>query len=467
MYMKKTAIAVAIGCLLVANSATAKSQSLTVEQRLQLLEDRLISAEHRAEKAEQEVEVLKAQQTTDRKEIKEVQERVVVKNETPATETANNVTSPALSLSGYGDLKIYGDVEFNMDAESKRGTLTKLNEDNTTEQWDMDGRILLGVDGMRKLNDGRYAGFSIQPLADMYGSMNLDDAYFHFGQENDWKVKVGRFEAFDMFPLNQDTFVEHSGNTANDLYSDGQGYIYMMKEGRGRSDAGGNFLLSKQIDDWYFELNSLIEDGATLFADNDNVSANGRTYHGREMDKERNVIYMRPVVSWSPMKELAFSAAMESNVINNAYGYTNNKGEFVDQSDRTGYGLTMTWDGKKTDPENGVTLNISTAYMDADNEEDLTAGANALWKNFELGYIYAHNKIDDFDKMVCDEDCIITDEGTYDIHTIHASYLIPNVMNMNNFNIYLGTYWSKIQSDEKISSDDDRYGARVRFKYYF
>lgn len=51
-----------------------------------------------------------------------------------------------------------------------------------------------------------------------------------------------------MFPLNQDTFVEHSGNTANDLYDDGSGYIYMMKEGRGRSNAGGNFLVSKQLD---------------------------------------------------------------------------------------------------------------------------------------------------------------------------------------------------------------------------
>ena len=60
---------------------------------------------------------------------------------------------------------------------------------------------------------------------------------YSFWPENDWKVKVGRFETYDMFPLNQDTFVEYSGNTANDLYSDGYGYIYMMKEGRGRRTA--------------------------------------------------------------------------------------------------------------------------------------------------------------------------------------------------------------------------------------
>ncbi len=59
-----------------------------------------------------------------------------------------------------------------------------------------------------------------------------------------------------MFPLNQDTFIEYSGNTANDLYSDGYGYIYMMKEGRGRSSSGGNLLFSKTVDNWYFEVNT-------------------------------------------------------------------------------------------------------------------------------------------------------------------------------------------------------------------
>ena len=41
---------------------------------------------------------------------------------------------------------------------------------------------------------------------------------------------------------------------------------------------------------------------------------------------------------------------------------------------------------------------------------------------------------------------------------------------MENFNIYLGTYYSILDSDgDKIHGDDsdDRYGARVRFKYFF
>lgn len=113
----------------------------------------------------------------------------------------------------------------------------------------------------------------------MNGKMNLDDAAFFFGQQDDWKIKIGRFEAYDMFPLNQDTFIEYSGNTANDLYSDGYGYIYMMKEGRGRSSSGGNFLLSKNLDNWYFEVNTLVEDGSSLFVD--------QRYHGNALDNSK------------------------------------------------------------------------------------------------------------------------------------------------------------------------------------
>ncbi|MGL4724612.1 MAG: carbohydrate porin [Scandinavium sp.] len=455
--MKKTTMAVAVGLLLIANTAAAKS-TLTLEQRLQILEERLESAEHRATTAEKEVRQLKAQQTTDRKDLNEVQERVTVQNITPKEEVAKNASSPSLSLSGYGDLKIYGDVEFNIDAESRKGSLIS-RQDNSNERWDLNGRILLGFDGVRKMQNGYFAGFRAQPLADMTGSVDLDDAAFFFGQENDWKIKVGRFEAYDIFPLNQDTFVEHSGNTANDLYDDGHGYIYMMKEGRGRSDSGGSFLMSKQLDNWYFELNTLLEDGTSLYSDDN--------YHGREVQQQKNVAYLRPVVAWS---EGAFSvaAAMESNVVNNAYGYYDARGRFIDQSERTGYGMTMTWNGLKNDPVDGVVLNLNTAYLDATDEEDFSAGVNALWRRFELGYIYAHNRIGDYAvSTTCTDDCWFRNAGTYDIHTVHASYQIPNVMNMQNFNIYLGAYWSKLEGDGTGGSDDSRYGGRVRFKYFF
>lgn len=464
--MKKSTLSLAIGLLLACSTGMAKTQHLTLEQRMALLEERLEAAEMRAAKAEGQVKQLQTQQAAEIREIKAAQGNTPVNGQTTAESAKKNATSPNLLLSGYGDLKIYGDVEFNMDAESNHGLLAMtnadVNSDPTNEQWNLNGRILLGFDGMRKMDNGYFAGFSAQPLGDMHGSVNIDDAVFFFGKENDWKVKVGRFEAYDMFPLNQDTFVEHSGNTANDLYDDGSGYIYMMKEGRGRSNAGGNFLVSKQLDNLYFELNTLLEDGTSLYNDGN--------YHGRDVEQQKNVAYLRPVIAWSPTEEFTVSAAMEANVVNNAYGYTDSKGNFVDQSDRTGYGMSMTWNGLKTDPDNGIVVNLNTAYLDANNEKDFTAGINALWKRFELGYIYAHNKIDEFSGVVCDNDCWIDDEGTYTIHTIHASYQFANVMDMENFNIYLGTYYSILDSDgDKKHGDDtdDRYGARVRFKYFF
>lgn len=442
-----------VGCMVTSlfSGVVCAQDSLSLEERLALMEKRLKATEARAASAEAEIRALKQQQA-------------------PQTVASAAPAKPALQINDTGDLKFYGDVEFNIDGASRTGGLTSLktsaNKNWTPgekERWDINGRILLGFDGMRKGDNGKYAGFSVQPLADMNGKMNLDDAAFFFGQQDDWKIKIGRFEAWDMFPLNQDTFIQYSGNTANDLYSDGYGYIYMMKEGRGRSNSGGNLLLSKNVDNWYFEVNTLVEDGSSLFVD--------QNYHGNALDNRKNVVYVRPVAAWHS-GPWTVAAALESNLVNNAYGYQQENGHFEDQSSRTGYGMTMSWNTLKGDAENGAVVNLSTAYLDAADERDFSAGINALWHRVELGYIYAHNKIDQFNmagiSADCDSDCAILAPGRYDIHTIHTSWQLPNIMDMPNFNIYLGAYASWLESSAvQTGSDDQRYGARVRFKYLF
>ena len=424
---------------------------LSLEERLAQMEQRLKATEARAASAEAEIKTLKGQQ-----------QAATVARAAPA--------SPRLQLNDNGELKFYGDVEFNLDGASRTGSLTSVKTSankswapGDKERWDINGRILLGFDGRRNGADGQYAGFSVQPLADMDGKMNLDDAAFFFGQQDDWKIKIGRFEAWDMFPLNQDTFIEYSGNTANDLYSDGYGYIYMMKEGRGRSSSGGNLLFSKTVDNWYFEVNTLVEDGSSLFVD--------QNYHGNALENRKNVVYVRPVAAWQSGAWSA-AAAIESNLVNNAYGYQSQSGRWVDQSNRTGYGLTMSWSTLKSDPQDGAVVNLSTALLDAADETDFSAGINALWHRVELGYIYAHNKIDQFNMAgvtsECDGDCAILALGRYDIHTLHTSWQLPNIMAMPNFNIYLGAYASWLDSTAaKSGNPDERYGARVRFKYFF
>jgi len=442
-------------CIGAFSSSLYAQSHLTLEQRISQLEERLIAAEKRAGIAEAEIKILKNKPA---------------ENNKINTDITNNKNTSEFIFNQKSKLKFYGDVEFNLDSASRTGSLTSLKKNankklapSERERWDVNGRILLGVDGVQHSSNGKYAGFTVQPLADMNGKMNLDDAAFYFGKENDWLMKVGRFEAYDMFPLNQDTFVEYSGNTANDLYSDGYGYIYMMKEARGRSNSGGNLLVSKTLDNWYLELNTLVEDGSSLFVD--------QRYHGEKLDNKKNVVYFRPVVSWRS-SNYSLAAAMETNAVNNAYGYTDSRGRWQDTSERTGYGLTMTWNSLRTDPQDGMIVNLNTAMMDAKDEQDFSAGINALWHRIELGYIYAHNKISNFNAAgvngECGNDCAILAPGKYDIHTIHSSWQVPDIMNMPNFNIYLGAYASWLNSSsEEDSSNQPRYGARLRFKYLF
>ncbi|HGC2980924.1 TPA: carbohydrate porin, partial [Escherichia coli] len=234
--MNKLLLGLSVFLLLEYNACAAKTGGLTLEQRMALLEERLEAAEKRAEKAERMLKSFDTEQHSEIRQISSEQNKKAANSYAVVESTKEKTSSPGFLFSGYNDLKFYGDVEFNIDAASKPGQLVMIssgaNSESVNERWDLNGRILLGFDGTRKLDNGYFAGFSAQPLADMHGSVNIDDALFFFGKDDEWKVKVGRFEAYDMFPLNQDTFIEYSGNTANDIYADGRGYIYMMKEGR-------------------------------------------------------------------------------------------------------------------------------------------------------------------------------------------------------------------------------------------
>lgn len=368
-----------------------------------------------------------------------------------------------------GQLKLYGDVEFNTDAASSKQQLSSLkqtadkkNQPADKDRWDINGRILIGLDGYREINHSNYAGFTVQPLADLSGDMNLDDAAFYFGQKKEWNIKIGRYEAYDMFPLGQDTFIEYSGNTANDLYEDGFGYIYMMKEGRGRSKNGGSIQLNKPfLTNFNFELNGLINNGEKMF--------NKSTYHGYNIDKKKNVAYVRPVLSWKN-DSVSTAIAAETNVVKNAYGYYDNDEKFRDQSKRTGYGATFSWnsEGDWNASNKGLKINTSFAYMNAKDEKDMTIGTNLVWEQIGFGYIFANNDIKKFNLENRIKDGHINNKGKYKIHTVNASYLINNVLDMDNFNIYLGTYYSLLdRSKSHGDNTDDRYGARVRFKYFY
>ena len=348
----------------------------------------------------------------------------------------------------FGRLSLGGDAEINLNASNTtRGNVLGQTSETRTDRWDEDGRLLLNFLGVRELEDGRYGQIQIQPTIGTNGGAGADDAYLGFGQRSNWGMKVGRFEAYDMFPLGQDIFVEHSGDSANDLYSDGNGYVYMLKEGRGRAGKGGQLMINKEAGNWYLELSTLIGDRTNLFA--------GQQYHGYALTKAKDSIIVRPVIAWKG-ENLKVALGAEGNVISDAIVTSDD----VSVSDRMGYGLTTSW------TQDALVINANLARMDAEAETDTTLGANLLWHNAGLGYIYAINDISsanlnnpdaDFGKMV----------GKHTINTVYASYKIPSVLDLDNFKIYLGAYWSQLNVDSAEVDNIDRYGGRVRFKYFF
>ena len=123
-------------------------------------------------------------------------------------------------------------------------------------------------------------------------------------------------------------------------------------------------------------------------------------------------------------------------------------------------------------PDNLV-VNVSTAYLDANQEKDFSAGVNAVWQRIDLYYIFSANDIKQYKPTTSSDNLDLGKykykyKYKYKIHTVNASYLIPNVMDMDNFNVYLGSYQSHLSRDENQGGgSDNRYGARVRFKYFF
>ncbi|WP_375057951.1 carbohydrate porin [Zobellella sp. DQSA1] len=344
-----------------------------------------------------------------------------------------------------GRLSLGGDVEFDVNAANKQEDSNLYRNDGRNDRWDQTGRLLLDISGERVADSGAYAKFKAQPTLATNGGVGSDDAWFAFGRSDVGEMKIGRFEALDLFPLGQDVFVEHSGDTSSGLYTDGSAYLYMAKEARGRAGDAGHVMVSRQLGDVYLELATLFGDRSDLF----NVVDGARRYHGHELTKEKDSIVVRPALRWQ-FGDFSLALGAEHNLVEDAI--IDDEGRKVAR--RTGYGTTFGW-------QSGVIkANLNAAYLDALNEENLTLGANVLFDKFGLGYIYGRNKITEaatgYEYL----------EGTQESNTVYTSYRFDNVLDLDNFDILLGAYWSGFDVAESTTATD-RYGARVRFKYVF
>ncbi|HGF7528593.1 TPA: carbohydrate porin, partial [Vibrio cholerae] len=341
-----------------------------------------------------------------------------------------------------GKFAIAGNVELNFNYRDRE---SNINDDS---EFNQDGRVLIEFSGEKFVSNGNYVGVKAQPLFESTGNVVLDDAYFEFGNKDSWAIKAGRFEGFDMFPVGLDVFLEYSGDTANDLYFDSAAYTYQMKEARGRG-SDGQIMYSQSFGNLYVEVGAMLGDRSNLF----NGGMNG-TYHGKNITASKDSFLIRPVVSYK-IGDFNLAASMETNLISDAI-----VAEGIDISDRQGYGLTGNW--KSGD----WSVNANVAYLDAVDESNMSAGINALWKNVGIGYIYSSNEYEN-------KKLSTWAEGDVNVSTWYASYAMRNVLEVQDFSILLGAFYTTVdnklsqQSDPSAFAENDDFGARVRLFYEF
>jgi hypothetical protein len=319
-----------------------------------------------------------------------------------------------------GKLILGGDVEYNLDAQNFGDTDSGSASNTVSDVQSANGRILLDVEGERLLANGNFAGFKINPVYTTNGDYgDGEDSWFSFGVKNDWAFKMGHYEAYDLSPAGQDTYVVGYGDD-----------LYRAKAARGRANSGSQVMLSKEAGQWHMEV-------STLFGDD-----NGMYDSVANVQKNKDPLVARPVVAWTG-DTVSVAVGAEINLITDAY--LDSTGE--DVSDWSGYGATAAI--KATDD---LSFSVRGAFKNADEGNGYSVGPGVAYQNFYVAYLNGKNEND------------ATNVDTkYNI--AYASYKVPAVMGIDNFDMYLGTSWGNKKIGDASATEE--YGARVRFKYFF
>lgn len=339
-----------------------------------------------------------------------------------------------------GNFAIGGNVELNFNYQER--------EQSNDSEFNQDGRVLVEFAGERYSSNGNYVALKAQPLFLTTGDLAMDDAYLEFGQQNGWAIKAGRFEAYDMFPVGLDVFLEYSGDTSNELYNDNHSYLYQSKEYRGRG-SDGQFMYFQNFDNIYVEVGAMIGDRSDLFG--------GDTYHGAMInDNTKDAVGLRPVIGYKT-GDFTFAASMETQLVKNAVTTTIN-GKTVDLLDRTGYGLTSTY------AKNDVVINANFAYLDAVDETNTSFGINTIFKDFGLGYVYGSSDYEN-------DQISNYAEGKVNVGTWYSSYEFADVLSVPDFSVLLGAYYTTVDTDLNTNShmfkEENDFGGRIRLFYEF
>jgi hypothetical protein len=308
-----------------------------------------------------------------------------------------------------GSLYLGGDVEFDLTGDNYSDSAAS---DNQT----LGGRLLIDIHGQRVLDNGVFASFAVAPTYSPNGGGNgVDDAKFAFGVVNDWSLTLGHFEAANFNPAGQDTVVVDNS-------------IYRGNDARGRASNGesGQVMFNKSMSGGLgFEV-------STVFGTNADSTAT---------PKNKDDVIVRPALTWSNDMVSALIGA-EVNLISDANVDTTG----ADASDWVGYAATTT-----IKANDALSFTLNAAFKDNNDMDQLGLGLGAQLNNF-----YAHYQYGTTDGTAATE---------VEEHVLYASYKIPAIMELDNFDIYLGASYG--ETDTGTDPTVENLAGRVRFKYIF
>jgi Porin-like glycoporin RafY len=300
-------------------------------------------------------------------------------------------------------------IDANIELDSTYNSGSALNSANnggvSKTGMDQSGRLELNIS--QKAGTDYFVAGRATLLAQKGGGAGTDDLWVQLGSANA-DVKLGRFEAADMFPIAQDTVVNHAGS------------VYGMNLLRGRTDkfhAAASFNGGGAVK---FEL-GLIDATDTAI-----TGAAGAPNGAKGV---------RPVVMFS-------SGAFGIKVGAEMGQYGGVAGNKID-----GAGFTANYTA------NGMTANLNFAQGKQDaaaNNKTTSMGINGQIGAFALGFVSAKN-----DQL----------GGDVQVQTVHASYSIP-LFGVAGASITPAISHSTVK-DSVASTSKDVDALRVRIHYDF
>ena len=126
-----------------------------------------------------------------------------------------------MSMAAQAEVMLGADIELDT-------TMTTNSGGSTGDVYNQGGRVLVTASGKKEGESGGYVEAKGQVLVKVDGTTGVDDAWVKLGM-NQFGVKLGRFEAMELFAKGPDTIYNVIGNT----------HSYGASAARGRFGADG------------------------------------------------------------------------------------------------------------------------------------------------------------------------------------------------------------------------------------